>query len=175
MSPSCMSGWLLAKISGQGFMQIVKSLALRKCHWKVTGCRIRGSGSLCRTYDICTSLFQNVWGWTRKGFFFPMVSIKGKSYIVVRCLGVTFEPRSRKENGSARDGEKELLTEEGQQIQLSLGGRNDGSAGWVGVRVGLEHHPFVLFCFSARSPSFPLFFPYACPARSLLGELGFSK
>lgn len=98
---------------------------------------------------------------------------------MVRCLGVTFEPLSRQKRGRerdrVRDGGKELLTEEGQQTRLSLGAWNDGSAGRVGVRVGLEHHPFVLFCVFARSPSFPLFFPYACPASSLLGELGFSK
>jgi len=49
-----------------------------------------------------------------------MVTIKGKSYnIVVRCLGVSFEPLSRKESGSVRYGGKELLlTEEGQQTRL---------------------------------------------------------
>lgn len=83
-------------------MQIGETLALRN-YQRVGGRSYVDWGKWFYVAFCAYPFFHNVWGLIWKGVLFHMVTIKGKSYnIVVRCLGVSFEPLSRKESGRER-------------------------------------------------------------------------
>lgn len=88
--------------------------------------KIGGSATSC---NVCTSFFFSetfaVWFW--KGLFL-MVVIKGKSYnIVLRCLGVTFEPLSRKESGREKqsEGRRKGIVDRGRTTDSAFPRRMD--------------------------------------------------